>query len=471
MKKELALILTYCTLHFVCIAQQTIDLEDGKLTEDLSYINYVTFEGSTIQSGDTAKFVKLSVYEIKESESEETTEESDSNKLFDEVSWKNSDSELSFSLTMNKKFQISRNYRLVFEYYLQKTKAVEVTNKIDEVINQLLPLTSIDTAELKNRVNATKQNLIDSDLKTYKWGNNKIIETTIDQQELDDAYKKLNTILIAYFRSKRNQINAQNNVNRNNNSLQSKAKLLDADDLDTYLDLIQKEPSSEVLGDLVLFLDTTDLSTQKSGIIKMYNNILSSGEEVRKLDNEIEDTRSTIFPQKVRIKYLLKESLKPIKKEATGEADPVGVKIGTAFGIGAISLADNSNNSELISIYGLKFYFLPFDKRLKDPYYHKKGSSVEKRFWSKSSLLVGAVTTDPLKFNGQDLENTGIKIKLVLGYSYDITNQIGISAGAIFVNQPVPSPLQDDTHLRVRPYVSLNFDFNVINYLIQKEND
>lgn len=80
-------------------------------------------------------------------------------------------------------------------------------------------------------------------------------------------------------------------------------------------------------------------------------------------------------------------------------------------------------------------------------------------FKSRISLVVGAVINE-LKYKTSTLQASFAGLKPIVGLDYELSESLGITAGAIIVNQPVSATLTDDTDTVVGVYLGLSFSFN-----------
>jgi hypothetical protein len=146
-----------------------------------------------------------------------------------------------------------------------------------------------------------------------------------------------------------------------------------------------------------------------------------------------------------------------LEASSSGETKLDGTRLGTAFGIGLVSFEPDLTNSVGWFLYiGVNIRWNDFDNRKKDPY---------KNFLSRWSVLVAIAYTNDIYYNGQRLNDTHLGFKPVIGINFEPIKHLDIGAGMI-------SFIPDNTSIQnmpvIRPYVSLSFDFNLFNYLIQK---
>lgn len=134
------------------------------------------------------------------------------------------------------------------------------------------------------------------------------------------------------------------------------------------------------------------------------------------------------------------------------------INIGTAFGssvVGLNPLNSGSEDFDILSYSALKFYFLPVDKRMHDPYLNTP-------FISRLSFLLGVSFNGKIDYKGSELDDA-IGFFPILGFSYDINRYFSLDLGATLFEQAPVSPLASDRELRVGPILGLTFDVDLFN--------
>jgi hypothetical protein len=130
------------------------------------------------------------------------------------------------------------------------------------------------------------------------------------------------------------------------------------------------------------------------------------------------------------------------------------------YGLALIPLEDNFKALEWCTYIGVNFRFDDFDNRL-------EGKRAYKSWRSRFSVMVGVATSSNMEYRGQKLENTHIGFKPLLGLNFEPFKRFTVGGGIIsFIPAPVGNT-QEDT--KIRPYISVGFDFNLFNYLIQQQ--
>ncbi|MCB0706977.1 MAG: hypothetical protein KDC34_16795 [Saprospiraceae bacterium] len=134
------------------------------------------------------------------------------------------------------------------------------------------------------------------------------------------------------------------------------------------------------------------------------------------------------------------------------------IKIGTAFGGGMVGFNTFQDNKDL-DVFGytaLKFYLLPVDKRIAQPYL------AGPYFINKLSILVGVSVSGDLNYHGQILDKA-VGFYPIIGLSYDVNRYLSIDLGTTLFKQPSISPLTNDSDIRIGPVIGINFDGDLFN--------
>lgn len=146
---------------------------------------------------------------------------------------------------------------------------------------------------------------------------------------------------------------------------------------------------------------------------------------------------------------------------SNGVTDVDGVRLSTVYGLGIVPLENDFGAIEWFQYIAVNIRFGDFDNRMKgkDAYVHP--------FFSRLALTIGVATSSDMQYRGQKLDNLRMGFKPVVGLSFEPCKHLNLSAGIIsFTPSAIGNSQQDP---KVRPYLSLAFDFNLFNYLIQKQ--
>lgn len=434
-----------------------------------------------------------SVWEQKASSDDDADKTKDGNEskeriVFDSVSWVNSGDQQEFVLNLTKRLNFATTYSFEFTFYYPSTTDVQLdlifTALYKELYDQLVNDNSISFAD-RDKVIDSKIALVKKEfenLKNYeKEEGLGLKEKNIDLSIVDDFGEKLKRNFLDLVATNGEKDNAEINISTSKENLLGtiQAELnagVASADVKALIDFISAPGMDDTA--IVALINSGSFTVANRPALKADVKLLSDGYEQKSLsENKMKEIEQTIIQDKTATVNYLTKSTQSSKIEAmkrVEEVEIVGERIGTAFGVGLVFFEIDNNDgliADMFQSFGLKFYFKPFDKRLEDPYSFKKEEGTKfslKRAWSKSSLLVGIVTSPRLVYEGQELIATSIGVKPLVGINYDVTKQFSVGVGSVFFNQPTPSTLSDRSSLVARPYVNLNFDFNVINYLIQK---
>lgn len=217
-------------------------------------------------------------------------------------------------------------------------------------------------------------------------------------------------------------------------------------------------------------------STRKDIATKQKQLNKATGNDAAALEEAIQELESTlsIYDDLVAENEIgLNKRLKIIKKQLalvvvdspiapttpSGVTELDAIKVGTAFGGGGIFY--NPKNPELreinaLSYAALKFYFLPVDKRIDEPYLS------DFPLLNRMALLFGVVTSGAFEYRGQQLEKP-IGLSPVAGLSFDFNRYFSLDAGFTVFRQPSTSPYLSRKQTRFAPVVGITFDFDAFN--------
>lgn len=195
-----------------------------------------------------------------------------------------------------------------------------------------------------------------------------------------------------------------------------------------------------------------------SAIIALYNTIRQRTDSMATHKAAAATARDEIQKIFDNIKSLYTAVATVQSTVSTGETDIEGIKISTTYGIGVVQL--DQNTIEWFRFLGINLRLDGFDNRL-------PGKEAYHSYWSRFSVMLGISTTSDMQYKGDRLENTRLGIKPVVGIIWEPIKHMNVGIGAISFIQESASESHKDPKLR--PYVSLSFDFNLFNYLIQNE--
>ena len=120
----------------------------------------------------------------------------------------------------------------------------------------------------------------------------------------------------------------------------------------------------------------------------------------------------------------------------------------------------NKNTIEWFRFLGVNFRLDGFDNRL-------DGKEAYHSYWSRISIMLVLSSTSDMQYKGNKLENTRLGIKPVIGLNWETIKHVNVGVGMISFIQESASDSQKDP--KIRGYISLSFDFNLFNYLIQNK--
>ncbi|MEM6262363.1 MAG: hypothetical protein AAGI38_07645 [Bacteroidota bacterium] len=190
-------------------------------------------------------------------------------------------------------------------------------------------------------------------------------------------------------------------------------------------------------------------------------------EEIAEFEASINASRLKIAEQEDRLNglfNLLKVRLKVVYTTLTlTDSDELTVtelqtiNIGSTFGAGLVVLdPQGERDARAYTSIALKFYFMPVDKRIAEPYLAN---------WpllNRLSFTVGIATGRSIEYKGTELEKiTGVYP--LAGLGVDLNRYFSLNAGVMIFNQPSVSPLNESSRLRMAPTISLDFDMDLFN--------
>lgn len=184
--------------------------------------------------------------------------------------------------------------------------------------------------------------------------------------------------------------------------------------------------------------------------------------EQKNLEKEIQKVDSLTVGL-VQGVYLKKLSIKSEVSSSTVSTEMEGKKIGTMYGIGNVFLWDGLEGEYIneLTQYGcVNFRFGSYDNRL-------KGKDAFKNAYSRWSIMFGVATTK-IQYKGQELSNTRIGVKPMIGFSYEPAKRIDVNFGIVAFNQGSAVSEQSTTLTKFRPFLGVAFDFDAINEIIKQ---
>ncbi|MEL6867616.1 MAG: hypothetical protein AAFP19_24540, partial [Bacteroidota bacterium] len=123
------------------------------------------------------------------------------------------------------------------------------------------------------------------------------------------------------------------------------------------------------------------------------------------------------------------------------------INIGTAFGASVVGLNFQEEATRAYDVFGyaaLKFYLMPVDKRIADPYLS------DIFFINRLAVLVGVSLSGDLNYRGSDLDKV-LSVYPVLGLSYDVNRYLTVDLGVTAFEQDSISPLTNTTNFAIAP--------------------
>lgn len=389
------------------------------------------------------------------------------------IIWERKTKEEKFTLSLTNTLIMEEDYKFIFNLYTKNSQPYPINvltkNSVDEITSRLkssdfVPgkdaldyireqLDSINTIYFKNKQQYSSEKGFTTYSGEFKKKENLILEFSKLIPFINDVKRKSNRLVLNNTRIQDTLSLTTNGINLLDKE-EEKKKFVDLcesfnpDKRQEYFNLLRVNNVDSIKGaelwDLIKILNKQAVVD----IITMENNIKIQQERIKNiLTTEMEE---------LYVKdYIVDHSM----SSASIKTDLDATRIGTVYGIGSINLTDDV--WELTQYIALNFRFGPYDNRLKGP-------AAYKTFWSRCSIMFGISTTNELEYKGQELSNTRLGFKPILGLSFEPIKHLNISGGVIaFVQDPISSD-QSYSLTKYRPVVSIAFDFNAVNYLITK---
>lgn len=174
---------------------------------------------------------------------------------------------------------------------------------------------------------------------------------------------------------------------------------------------------------------------------------------IAELQADIQERLQVVRQQRVRVKTVYADT-----DTEVSVADLANINIGTAFGASSVGLnlsGPGEAEYDVLSYTALKFYFLPVDKRIHDPY-------VNAVFINRLSFLLGLSFNKDLDYRGAPLDDL-IGFFPMLGLSYDVNRYFSIDLGATLFEQDNISPVLEQERVRLGPILGITFDMDLMN--------
>lgn len=396
------------------------------------------------------------------------------NAKFAEELWIRKGDETEFSFTLQNTLEMTTNYSFDFKIFKQNNSPFPVANLLDNLMSKVDSLFSsgqhsiYPESLMKNDIQVTV-NKINNELFSEVYVINKS-QSEISLKGIEISRETLDklTIFFGSYRIDTEGLKVEKDIELS--TIKAIYESFNEDAI--YISLSQNEKTKIAkLVDFIALYDSAmfrlELRNNKISdstfIIGQYSNLKKARENIFNLEKQIVSLKDSIQKQFKFIKNLYTKSGNSsfVKQSSgTGQTDLDGTRLGTVFGIGLVSLENNFFQSPTWFLYvGVKIRWDDFDNR-----FQKK----EKRYksWrSRCAVVVAMSYTNNIYYNGQKLNDTYLGFKPVIGLSFEPVKHLDIGTGIIsFI--PESAGIEKT---EIRPYVSLSFDFNLFNYLIQKK--
>ncbi|WP_026968051.1 hypothetical protein [Algoriphagus terrigena] len=384
--------------------------------------------------------------------------------FFDGMWIRTSDADVDFSFTLPAKLKMGESYQFAFSIYKQNKLAApidELLNPLISEFNQRLDsLGYYEVDEIDQRVAETIKK-IETDFFANVYSldpTNKSLAPKkgfgLDEQTI----MILSSLIRKYYIEKSNLEENATTAKARRNDI---AEIVDSRSITDahYNEILRLIELPEKSLELRNALIQAGYTTAENDLIVTHYKTLTSvkGRDITITTTNIK-TYEDIEEIFTKIKNLYTQVGNVTYKVSTGDTDIDGIMVSTTYGIGIVHL--DKNTIEWVRFFGINIRFDGFDNRLPNKEaYHS--------YWSRISLMVGISTTSDMQYKGNQLENTRLGLKPVIGLNWEPFKHINIGAGMISFIQESTADSQKDP--KIRPYVSLSFDFNLFNYLIQKQ--
>lgn len=181
--------------------------------------------------------------------------------------------------------------------------------------------------------------------------------------------------------------------------------------------------------------------------------------ELAFLNNKEEDLFNKVKDEILNEKVVFQENKEIITNTSPTETDEstkdrLGIRYGIAW---APFFGDKNHNTNLVNVVTTRIYFFPVNKSMDKPF---------RKMWdlTRLGMNLGAAISS-MKYEGVELENTGLGMKLLTGISWDINKNFSFSAGGIWYDINEGTPFKSVSRTKAVFYFAITFDFNLIETL------
>lgn len=398
------------------------------------------------------------------------------NAKLEEQLWVRKGNETEFSISLQNTLKMTTSYSFDFKIFNQNNNAYPV----EKLVNQLM--FKVDSAfkdesfsvytdvKIQNDVETTINKLnneLFSEVYSVDAAKSKVSSTGIKVNEetvnnLVDFFKTYRTRTENLITYRSNEANSQEDIIislKDDDAFQRMTR----SDSDELISLIIN-PNNYDESRLLYLLSTDGFGLVAASVSAEYQLLNKTRTSIKKFQQDSIIARENIQKQFEFIKSLYTKtgnSTFAKKASGTGETDLDGTRLGTVFGIGLTSYENNFFEAPGWFLYvGMKIRWDDFDNRAQD----KKDRY--KSWRSRFAVVVAMSYTSNMYYNGQKLNDTYLGFKPVIGLSFEPIKHMDIGAGIISF---IPENTTTENMPEIRPYISLSFDFNLFNYLIQKK--
>ena len=456
----------------VSYSQNIIKIENGNLKpSQLPYWKDFAIEAPVKVNGISAKAVNLYIEIVSKSGGTKSVFKTSTNQTV------SSDKVDVFKILVPKEtLEINKKYVVKLEYFFPTSSIQDFGKALDQTIDSLFsiiekdPNASIGDTELQNTLLNYIPNFEDSDSILGKNKATGLFEKKNSNTKLfpiswkDSLISAVISVLvpkrnISEERAKRDNI--VNQILEDEIGLNSRSSFYS--ELNKFLlndSFTDKVDSAKIMHELKFYtngfenIDSDEIGTKVSQLVGHNKQIRSYTQQFNSKHQDL-----NLLKKREINRFKTHTSVVSASSAYNSSADLVGVKIGTDLGLG-ITFFEN-READMFTYSALKFYFFPYDKRMVHPW-------GKNNFFGRTSFLFGVALSGNIFYKGQQLDNTRIGVKPLMGISIDVTKQFTFSGGLLFFNQSRPSPFSGESRLRARGFVSVGFDFDAINFLIRK---
>lgn len=385
--------------------------------------------------------------------------------------WQRTKNDTDFNFALPQHFEMSETYLFEFTLFISNPTAIDIDNFLEPLIKDFNSELDEDGYYENSAIKKRIQQAVD-DIKTTL--QSKLF--TIDKankdftQGFEISEKKVESLaglISEYYISKSRIITSEENVKSAYDHivmLMESHVSLTAIHMEEILDILNDEKVQEnalerhcQILEQIAFTAGFD-STTVDNILAHYWAIVTNRVLIDKNIEKGEVYFNEIQHEFDFIKELYIMSGIVTYENQMGSTDVEGIQLSTIYGVANIFLGNST--IELTNFAALNFRFGEFDNRL------KKAETYKDNLLSRTSLMFGIATSSNLKYKGKDLENTGLGFKPIIGLHFEPMKHVNIGVGTIFFTQEPIGNNQRNPILR--PFVSIGWDFNLFNYLIQK---